>query len=150
MFQFKKILVPTDFSEQFGIALNYAKELAQSTGAELHILHVIEHTVYPADMGIAQASFIDLEMELNNNSLNQMELLKTELVKENINVAIALKSGRPSDQIIEYAFAEQVDLICIATHGRSGFEHLLFGSTTEKVLRKAPCPVLAVRIPSNR
>ncbi len=150
MFKFNKILVPTDFSEQFGIALNYAKELAQSTGAELHIIHVNEHTVYPADVGIAQASFIDLEIELKTKSLNLLEILKDDLVKENINVKIAVKSGRPSDQIIEYAFEERIDLICIATHGRSGFEHLLFGSTTEKVLRKAPCPVLAVRIPSNR
>lgn len=150
MFKFRKILVPTDFSEQCVVSLNYAKELAQSTGAELHIIHVIEHTVYPADIGIAQASFIDLEMELNTKSFSQLEKLKEDLSKENVSAIITVKTGRPSDQIIEYAFNEQIDLICIATHGRSGFEHLLFGSTTEKVLRKAPCPVLAVRIPSNR
>jgi nucleotide-binding universal stress UspA family protein len=150
MFKFKSILVPTDFSEQFMLSLNYAKELAQSSDAVLHIIHVVEHNVYPADLGITQASFIDLELELNKKSTEQLDKIKMELESTGIKTILKICSGRASDKIIEYAFENKIDLICIATHGRSGLEHFLFGSTTEKVLRKAPCPVLAVRIPRNR
>jgi len=150
MFRFKSILVPTDFSEQFMISLNYAKELAVTNGAQLHIIHVIEHSVYPADLGITQASFIDLEMQMNKKSMEQLEFIKNDLEKEKINAILHVCAGRASEKIIDYANEHHIDLICIATHGRSGLEHFLFGSTTEKVLRKAPCPVLAVRIPTNR
>lgn len=150
MFQFRSILVPTDFSEQFMISLNYAKELAGSNGAQLHIIHVIEHSVYPADLGITQASFIDLEMQMNKKSMEQLESIKKDLERDKINAILHVCAGRASEKIIEYANEHKIDLICIATHGRSGLEHLLFGSTTEKVLRKAPCPVLTVRKPTNR
>jgi nucleotide-binding universal stress UspA family protein len=151
MFKFRKILVPTDFSEQFIIALNYAKELVKSgEDTELHIIHVIEHSVYPADLGITQASFIDLEKEMNKKSVEQLEFIKQDLEREGIQPVIHINTGRASDRIIEYANLQKIDLICIATHGRSGLEHFLFGSTAEKVIRKAPCPVLAVRMPTNK
>ena len=147
MFKFRKILVPTDFSEQFMISLNYAKELACNGNSELHIIHVVEHSVYPADLGITQASFIDLEMEMNKKSKEQLDFIKQDLEREGIHPVIHISSGRASERIVEYAEEHEIDLICIATHGRSGLEHFLFGSTAEKVLRKAPCPVLAVRQP---
>ena len=150
MYKFKSILVPTDFSDQFLLSLNYAKELASNTDAVLHIIHVAEHNVYPADLGITQASFIDLEMELNKKSTEQLEKIKNQLESEGFKAVLQISAGRASDKIIEYAYDHKIDLICIATHGRSGLEHFLFGSTTEKVLRKAPCPVLAVRISRNK
>jgi nucleotide-binding universal stress UspA family protein len=150
MFKFKSILVPTDFSEQCTLALNYAKELASNSEATLHIIHVVEHNVYPSDLGITQTSFIDLEIELNKRTAEQLDAIKKELEDSGYKATIHLSIGRPSDNIIDYAFEQKIDLICIATHGRSGLEHFLFGSTTEKVLRKAPCPVLTVRIPRNK
>lgn len=150
MFNFKSILVPTDFSEQFVLSLNYAKELAKNSGAHLHIIYVIEHSIFPADLGITQASFVDLEMEMNKKSLEQLEVIKNVLSAMNIESTIHVCTGKASEKIIEYAYTNKIDLICIATHGRSGLEHFLFGSTTEKVLRKAPCPVLAVRTLSNK
>ncbi len=151
MFIFRTILVPTDFSEQFSLALNYAKELVKShNDTELHIIHVIEHSVYPADLGITQASFIDLETEMNKKSKEQLDLIKMELERDGIAPVVNISSGRASDKIIEYAALNKIDLICIATHGRSGLEHFLFGSTAEKVIRKAPCPVLAVRTSTNK
>ena len=149
MFKFRNILVPTDFSEQFQVSLSYAKELANSMGAQIHIIHVSEHAVYPADLGITQASFIDFDMEINKSSLAQLDALKQELANDDIEVIIEVRTGRASEQIIDYAFKNDIDLICIATQGRSGIEHFLFGSTTEKVLRKAPCPVLVVRARRN-
>lgn len=150
MFRFRNILVPTDFSEQFMIALNYAKELVKDSGGTLHIIHVVEHSVYPADLGITQASFVDLELEMSKQSSEQLDAIKKDLEKEGITPVVHIDAGRASERIIDYADENKIDLICIATHGRSGLEHFLFGSTAEKVIRKAPCPVLVVRKPTNR
>jgi nucleotide-binding universal stress UspA family protein len=67
------------------------------------------------------------------------------VVHKNITGRYALRTGKPFYEIIQYAEEEQIDLIIIATHGHSGMEQVLFGSTAEKVVRKAPCPVLVVR-----
>ena len=150
MFIVKSILVPTDFSDPSNNALSYARELAKGQGAVLHIIHVVEPTVYPADWGYSQVGFVDLEQELRSAAEKELNKICDQLQAENFTVVKTVSSGRPSDEIIRYAAENNIDLISIATHGRSGIEHLLFGSTTERVLRKAPCPVLAVRIPPHQ
>ncbi|MFP4527871.1 MAG: universal stress protein [Candidatus Kapaibacterium sp.] len=148
MYKFNNILVPTDFSEQFRIAMNYAKELAASVDSTLHILHVIEPAIMPGDAVFSpHAKFVDVEKNIRENAEKNLAELKDELEGEKIKVKTELVYGQPSEKIIDYAKNNKLDLICIATHGVSGFEHFLFGSTTEKVLRKAPCPVIAVRMP---
>src|SRR5512135_911226 len=107
MFKFKSILVPTDFSDQFQLSLNYAKELATNSNAVLHIIHVAEHNVYPADLGITQTSFIDLEMELNKKSTEQLDNIRKELEDQGFKVVMKICAGRASDKIIEYAFDEK-------------------------------------------
>lgn len=150
MFAVTNILVPTDFSEQSNNALNYAKGLAKNSEAVLHIVHVVEPTVYPADWGYSQVGFVDLEHELRAAAEKSLKKTQEELQAEGYTVEITVLSGRASDEITAYAIKFNIDLISIATHGRSGIEHLLFGSTTERVLRKAPCPVLAVRVPPHK
>lgn len=150
MFTVTNILVPTDFSDQSNNALNYARELARGTGATLHIVHVVEPTVYPADWGYSQVGFVDLEQELRTAAEKELGKMHEQLQSEKFSVVSAVLGGRASDEIIKYANDHNIDLISIATHGRSGIEHLLFGSTTERVLRKATCPVLAVRIPPHK
>ena len=146
MISFSNILVPTDFSPGFEIAFNYAIGIAKSMKSKLHIVHVIEPAVYPTDKGFSPVAFVDLEKELEANAKTELNKIKEKLSSEGIDFKIELLYGKPSQQIIDYAEANGTELICIATHGRSGFEHLLFGSTTEKVLRKSKCPVLAVRM----
>lgn len=150
MFSLTNILVPTDFSDQSSNALSYAKELARPAGATLHLIHVVEPTVYPADWGYSQVGFVDLENELRTAAEKELDKMDEQLRSEGFTVQKIVLSGRASDEIIKYATDNHIDLISIATHGRSGIEHLLFGSTTERVLRKAPCPVLAVRIPPHK
>lgn len=150
MFAVTNILVPTDFSEQSNNALHYAKELAKNSGAVLHLLHIVEPTVYPADWGYSQVGFVDLEQELRAAAEKSLQKTQEELEAEGFSVQTTVLNGRASDEITSYAEKFAIDLISIATHGRSGIEHLLFGSTTERVLRKAPCPVLAVRIPPHK
>ncbi len=127
-------------------ALEYSKELIRSSKATLHLIHVVEPVVYPADWSYAQVGFADLEQELQENGQKELDKLAAQLTAEGFTVVTAVKRGRASDEICAYARENNVSIIAIGTHGRSGFEHFLFGSTTERVLRKAPCPVLSVRL----
>lgn len=149
MFTIKNILVPTDFSDHANNAISYAKAMAKGIEASLHVIHVVEPIVYPADWGYSQVGFVDLEKELVTAAEKELARLSETLKSEGFDVKTEVLSGRASDRIVEYAGKHHIDMIAIATHGRSGLEHFLFGSTTERVLRKADCPVLAVRVPKH-
>jgi nucleotide-binding universal stress UspA family protein len=150
MFAIASILVPTDFSENARRALDYATELARVSGATLHLMHVVEPVVYPADWSYAQVGFADIEQELVENATKELAKLKEQLTASNISTTTAVRRGRASDEICSYCSEHGISMIAIGTHGRSGLEHFLFGSTTERVLRKAPCPVLSVRMPAEK
>ncbi len=149
MFRFKNILVPTDFSNGAAYALNYAADMAQSMDSILHIIHVIEPVVYPADMGFSQITYVDVENELKKSSDKKLGEITEELIQRKIKNHAEILFGTASNRITEYADDNDIDVICISTHGRSGIEHLLFGSTTEMVLRRSQCPVLALRFPKK-
>lgn len=141
-------MVPTDFSKQFFIALDYAKEMARSLGSKLHILHCIESTLMPSDMVFpANAKLVDVEQEVERNAKEKLQSIKESLEAEGHNVVTSIKKGNPAAEIVKYATEEDVGMICISTHGANGLEHFIFGSTTEKVLRTAKCPVFAVKLP---
>lgn len=146
MFTVSSILVPTDFSENAQKALDLAKEIARGTNATLHLVHVVEPVVYPADWSYAQVGFADLERELETNMQKELNTMADHLQKEGYKVETAILRGRASDEICAYAKDHKASIVAIGTHGRGGLEHFLFGSTTERVLRKAPCPVLSVRL----
>lgn len=146
MFTVSSILVPTDFSENAQKALDLAKEIARGTNATLHLIHVVEPVVYPADWSYAQVGFADLERELETNMQKELNIMADHLQKEGYKVETAILRGRASDEICAYAKDHKASIVAIGTHGRGGLEHFLFGSTTERVLRKAPCPVLSVRL----
>ncbi len=145
--QFTKILVPTDFSESAKYALPFAIDLAQKYSATLHILHVVEPIVAPVDFAWGTYSYPDIEKQLNG----YVEKSIAKIIEEQIPADLATEStnlhGKSWREIVSFAKAEKVDLIVMATHGLSGLSHALYGSTAEKVVRKAPCPVLTVRHP---
>jgi universal stress protein A len=127
-----------------------AKEVAKGTNATIHFLHVVEPVVYPADWSYAQVGFADIEQELQENSEKELNALAERLRGEELRVETKVVRGRASDEICAYAAEHDISIIAIGTHGRSGFEHFLFGSTTERVLRKAPCPVLSVKLDQDK
>ncbi len=145
MLTVSSLLVPTDFSENAGKALALAKEVARGSSAALHLIHVVEPVVYPADWSYAQVGFADIEQELQTNAEKELETLGNKLRTEGFTIVTSVRRGRASDEICNYATEVGISIIAIGTHGRSGLEHFLFGSTTERVLRKSPCPVLSVR-----
>jgi universal stress protein A len=141
----KKILVPIDFSGHSKNALLYAVPFAERFHTSLDLLYVVEPTIYPADFSFGQIGFPNIEEELKKRGETELKRLMQNVVHENISARYALRTGKPFYEIVQYAEDEQIDLIIIATHGHSGMEQVLFGSTAEKVVRKAPCPVLVVR-----
>ncbi len=143
----KKILVPIDFSEYSLKALNYAVEFAQVFQAELFLVYVIEPMVYPADFSMGQITIPEIDTSINSQAEEDIEKIIKERISGKVNAKGIIKTGRPFLEIIETASEIDADLIIIATHGMTGMEHLLFGSTAEKVVRKAPCPVLTLRDP---
>jgi nucleotide-binding universal stress UspA family protein len=147
MEEIKKILVPIDFSDYSKKALQYSVQFAKSFGAGISLIYVIEPAVYPADFSMGQVAVPAADMDLHERAKEELKNLADSEISDDVEVEIILKTGKPYVEIIEAATEIDSDLIIIATHGHTGVEHLLFGSTAEKVVRKAPCPVLTLREP---
>lgn len=143
--QFRHILAPTDFSEYSKKAVVSALELARKFGAKLTILHVVELPPYPvegyASPGVTATFLEDLERQATQD----LAQLVPEAESSNVEVVRLVAVGSPYRKIIDTAEAEQVDLIVMATAGRTGFSHLVMGSIAERVVRTATCPVLTIR-----
>ncbi|MGA2296442.1 MAG: universal stress protein [FCB group bacterium] len=146
MFKIKNILLPTDFSEGFIHTLNYAVEIARAMESELHIIHVIEPFVFQSDVVMTKYGFDELQNELEIYAKKDIEKIVKTLKEKEVKFSTKVLRGKAYEEILDYAKKNHIDMICIAIHGSSNLENLLFGSTTEKVLRKANCPVLTVRI----
>ncbi len=140
----KRILVPIDFSDNSKKALRYALPLAKQFGASITLINIIEPTVFPSDFGFGQMNFPDLEQELIHKSQEELESIAASMSTP-VKITSVVKTGIPFVEVTSYADEEKIDLIIVATHGRTGVEHILFGSTAEKIIRKAPCPALVVR-----
>ena len=143
----KKILVPIDFSDYSKNALKYAVNFSMQFKAEMILIYVIEPVIYPPDFSMGQIALPSVNTEWDIKAKEELNKLAKSEIPSGIKVNTVLKTGKPFLEIIETASEEDVDLIIIATHGHTGVEHILFGSTAEKVVRKAPCPVLTLREP---
>ena len=141
----QRILVPIDFSEHSKNALKYAIPFAQQFHAAIDLIYVVEPTIYPADFSFGQIGFPNVEEELRTRGGEELEHLMQKEIAGKVPSRNVVRTGKPFYEINQYALEEHISLIIIATHGHSGMEHMLFGSTAEKVVRKAPCPVLVVR-----
>lgn len=141
----KNILVPTDFSEHASDSILYAIELAQKFDSSLTFLHVLQDAValFP-EPGVAFPASGTYLQGLQDAAEGGLTRLR-ESIPEGIPVTTEIRNGVPFVEIIRFAKEKPYDLIVIATHGRSGLAHVLLGSVAEKVVRKAPCPVLTVR-----
>lgn len=147
MEQIKKILVPIDFSDYSKNALKYAVRFAKQFDAKIYLIYVVEPMIYPADFSMGQVAIPSTDIDLHSRAEEELRKLSKDFINGSLQVEILIKTGKPFVEIIETASANDIDLIIIATHGHTGVEHLLFGSTAEKVVRKAPCPVLTLREP---
>ena len=145
--EIKKVLVPIDFSDYSKSSLRYAVNFAKQFNAEIYLIYVLGPIIYPPDFSMGQIAIPSINAEWDERAREELENLAKTEIPEGVNVKTILKNGKPFLEIIDTASEENIDLIIIATHGHSGVEHILFGSTAEKVVRKAPCPVLTLREP---
>ena len=141
----QKILLPTDFSDYSATATKYACELATKFDAELHLLHTLETQFASTpgfDMAITLPYYISESTAAAEKALNGV---LDPTWAEGRTVIYAVVEGSPKEEIIRYARMHDIDLIVLATHGRTGLPHIIMGSVAETVVRTAPCPVLTVR-----
>jgi len=145
--EINKILTPIDFSDYSKKAFEYAVEFAEHFNASITLVYVVEPQIYPADFTMGQVAIPNIDSNLTEAAEKELLSLIDSNDFDKTRIDYKIRIGQPFHEIIETAAEFDVDLIIIATHGHTGVEHLLFGSTAEKVVRKAPCPVLTLRQP---
>lgn len=146
----KKILVPVDFSQGSKNALYVAAEIAHKSGATLEMLHVNLAAIYSAPFSeyVAATDYVAEDQKYDAAAESEMVKLKQELLANpqyaNLNITSRVEEGYLHNTLNNVAKEDDVDLIVMGTKGASGLSEFLIGSNTEKVIRTAPCPVLAV------
>lgn len=149
MITLNQILVPTDFSETSDAAAKYARALAQAFNADVHLMHVLENPYVSYDplSLMPPDNFFE---ELEARTRDRLMRLLTDWEPLHPHVDVVTTRGSAFLEIIRYAKEHCIDLIVLGTHGRGPIAHMLMGSVAEKIVRKAPCPVLTVRPPQHQ
>ncbi len=150
MIDLHRILIPTDFSKFSQVALNYASAFAEKFAAELYLLHVIQDlSVFIPDMITVAPPPVPTVEQMTKAVQEAFDRLIKDNRLERFQIHRDVREGTPFYEIVRYAKEQNIDLIIMGTHGHTGLTHMLLGSVTEKVVRKAPCPVLTVRHPEH-
>ena len=141
----KRIVLPTDFSNHSKLAARYAVALARAVGAQLDVVHVVDQAVHPSFYAIGKESLLELDPELEGRIRKATSDFINEVAPD-VQYNTVVREGRPAEEIAELAGTGPDTLVVIASHGAGGLERLMLGSTTDRVLRKTPCPVLIVKL----
>ncbi len=149
MFPFKKILCPTDFSEAALCGIKMAREMAVRFESEIILLNVhkpIPHLPSPR----MEASDISFDVTAYEKAVivdaeHSLAEIRDEILGDVVKTTLVVHIGNPSKGILHVAEEENVDAIFMATHGRTGLSKIMFGSTAQRVLRRATCPVMSIR-----
>lgn len=150
MIRLKRILAATDFSSCSEHALRYACEFAEAFGADLHLLYVNEPPAAAySELGIGYVGIQNLGDDLRQAAEARLSTLPGPQWQSKLAVSRNVAMGTPFVEVVRYAREHEIDLIVLGTHGRGAIAHMLMGSTAERVVRKAPCPVLTVRPESH-
>lgn len=145
MIALKHVLVPTDFSETSEAALAYGKAFAEAFGATLHVIHIIEEPYgQPWAVEAYGFSLAALQDEWIKEAETRMAKILTDAERTSLQAVTRTVLGHPVMEILRYAKEQAADLIVMGTHGRGPLGHMVMGSVAERVVRKAPCPVLTV------
>jgi nucleotide-binding universal stress UspA family protein len=146
VFEIRSILAPTDFSAHSERAVRYACGLAGHLGSELHLVHILSDVIPtgpdPLLMPVLPPEYYEENEERARETLGR---LLDPAWGSPRSVVTAVRWGSPVEAIVAYAEDRRVDLLVIATHGRTGLSHVLLGSVAERIVREAPCPVLTIR-----
>jgi len=142
---YRRILIPTDFSESSRRALEAAARLLPETGGQLDVLHVVEDNIHPAYYVGGKTSIFDLLPDIRERSLQALREFVDFPGLKDVRTESMIREGKTVNQIIEHCNRQRIDLIALGSRGLSDLEYLLIGSVTERVVRKSTCPVLTVK-----
>jgi|SRR3954469_25345652 nucleotide-binding universal stress UspA family protein len=150
MIDLHRILVPTDFSKYSQSALTYAAAFADKFGAELYLLHVVQDlALFIPDMITVTPPVVPSIDQLTAAVRVAFDRLVEQHGLGRLTLHREVREGTPFYEIVRFAREQNIDLVVMGTHGHTGLAHVLMGSVAEKVVRKAPCPVLTVRHPEH-
>jgi nucleotide-binding universal stress UspA family protein len=153
MFTKSNILVPTDFSHYANFAMKYALSIAKTYGGTIHLSHVLDSSLVSGVRGhgmwLEQADAANLLESMREHASSRLAILAEQAAADGVTSEQHIVVGNAPQEILRLALETQCTLIIIATHGRSGFDHVVFGSAAEKVVRQSPVPVLAIKHPQR-
>jgi universal stress protein A len=149
MFPFQKVICPTDFSEASLCGLKMASEMAEKFGSEVIVLYVltaIQHLPSP-HVEASEITFdtVAYEKRLVKEAQAKLVDIAASIFPESVEPRLEVRIGQPAQEILEASREDDADAIFMATHGRTGLKHIVFGSVAERVVSRADCPVLTVR-----
>jgi nucleotide-binding universal stress UspA family protein len=146
MIRLQRILVPTDFSDSARHALTYGLSFAREYHAELLLLHVVEIVPVGYASDLFPAPMAAVFQEVSTYARAELAQLGALARERGVTSRELVSQGKPSAEIVKAAREHDVDVIVLGTHGKGMLDKALFGSTTERVVRRAPCPVLTCRL----
>jgi nucleotide-binding universal stress UspA family protein len=149
MIRIERILCPTDFSKYAFRAADYALALARQYDSEVHFLHVIPSNLVHPEQYPYVAEAMPIGPEFRERALERLDAFVALTRAEGVRTRFTVSEGSPVSVILQTAESDGAHMLCLGTHGREGVERLVLGSVTEKVLRKAKCPVLTVSEPAD-
>ncbi len=144
MTEFKKIMVPIDFSENSPKVLQAAIDVAEKFGAHLSIVFVVQSFEDYSGFFVPHMPISQFEDEMVQGAEKKMESFLAENLKSDLPHSTTVIKGDVAEEIIEYAAKNDIAMIVMGTHGYKGLEKVLFGSVAEKVVKTSPCPVLTI------
>ncbi len=144
--EIRRILVPLDFSDQAPLVLDWAAHLAQQHASRVVLLHAYH---LPVEFQQLEGAYLppDFWSNVKVEAEQSLSRYAEDLERRDIQVESVVHEGYPATVIVDEAASQPADLIVIGTHGLSGLKHLLLGSIAERVVQRAPCPVLTVKTP---
>jgi nucleotide-binding universal stress UspA family protein len=148
MIKIKRILFPTDFSEYSDHARIYAVEFARRFDAAITALHVLRGPIYPVAYAL-DVDFDAIDTEMQKSAEVRLEATERAISESGVPVCRELLFGDPFPEIVSFARKKESDMVIMGTHGHGAVKHMLLGSTAERVVRKAACPVLTIRHPAH-
>ena len=144
--KYKKVLFCTDFSDNADYAFDFAYGIAKRDQGILYILHVIPYNPHQAyaESFITTEDLEKIQKAVEEDIANNYNERYEKKIEDGIAYEFVTKSGREDEEILTFAKQENVDIIVMGTHGKTGIEHVFFGSVAEKVLRHSPFPVFVI------
>lgn len=145
--EIKNILYPTDLSEGSANAIPYVVDLTKHYGARLYVIHVIYDIARATGWHVPHMNLNELYTDIETGVKKELERCCVEEMRGYKDIEYRIVKGLPHEEILKFADENNIDMIIIGTHSRKGLDRIIFGSTAEKVVRNARCPVLTVGLP---